>query len=46
MLLDRNSKKVITNFSKYKQLLFFSAKYLKLTEKKKANLIINLLNKL
>lgn len=36
--LDSNYAKVITNFSKYKHLLFFSAKYLELTEKEK-NLI-------
>ena len=33
--LDSNYTKVITSFSKYKHLLFFSAKYLKLTEKEK-----------
>ena len=33
--LDSNYTKVITNFSKYKHLLFFSAKYLELTEKEK-----------
>jgi len=33
--LDRNYTKVITNFSKYKHLLFFSDKYLELTEKEK-----------
>ena len=33
--LDTNYIKVITNFSKYKHLLFFSAKYLELTEKEK-----------
>lgn len=33
--LDTNYTKVITNFSKYKHLLFFSAKYLELTEKEK-----------
>ena len=30
-LLDLNYSKVITNFSKYKHLLFFSAKYLDFT---------------
>ena len=33
--LDSDYTKVITNFSKYKHLLFFSAKYLELTEKEK-----------
>lgn len=41
-ILDSNYSKVITNFSKYKHLLFFSAKYLELTEKeKKAFLYLN-----
>ena len=34
--LNSNYTKVITNFSKYKNLLFFSAKYLELTEKEKS----------
>lgn len=34
-VLDPNYTKVITNFSKYKHLLFFSSKYLELTEKEK-----------
>jgi len=34
-ILDSNYTKVITNFSKYKHLLFFSDKYLELTEKEK-----------
>lgn len=36
-ILDPDSKKVITNFAKYKQLLFISAKYMELStlEKKK-----------
>ena len=34
-ILDPNYTKVITNFSKYKHLLFFSSKYLELTEKEK-----------
>ena len=34
-VLDPSYRKVITNFSKYKHLLFFSAKYLELTEKEK-----------
>ena len=33
--LDPCYTKVVTNFSKYKHLLFFSAKYLELTEKEK-----------
>lgn len=33
--LDPNYTKVITNFSKYKHLLFFSTKYLELSEKEK-----------
>ena len=35
-ILDLNYTKVITNFSKYKHLIFFSAKYLELTEKEKS----------
>ena len=34
-ILDSSYTKVITNFSKYKHLLFFSAKYLEFTEKEK-----------
>ena len=33
--LDPSYTKVVTNFSKYKHLLFFSAKYVDLTEKEK-----------
>ena len=33
--LDPSYTEVVTNFSKYKHLLFFSAKYLELTEKEK-----------
>ena len=33
--LDPSYTKVVTYFSKYKHLLFFSAKYLELTEKEK-----------
>lgn len=33
--LDPSYTKVVTNFNKYKHLLFFSAKYLELTEKEK-----------
>lgn len=35
-ILDPSYTKVITNFSKYKHLLLFSAKYLELTEKEKS----------
>lgn len=41
--LDSNYTKVITNFSKYKNLLFFSAKYLELTEKEKKHLSIEMI---
>ena len=41
--LDPNYTKVITNFSKYKHLLFFSAKYLELTEKEKKNFSIEMI---
>ena len=41
--LDSNYTKVITNFSKYRHLLFFSAKYLELTEKEKKNFSIEML---
>ena len=39
--LDSNYTKVITNFSKYKHLLFFSAKYLELTEKEKKHFSVD-----
>lgn len=42
-LLDLNYTKVITNFSKYKHLLFFSAKYLELTEKEKKHFSIEMI---
>ena len=42
-VLDPNYTKVITNFSKYKQLLFFSAKYLELTEKEKKHFSIEMI---
>lgn len=38
-VLDPSYSKAITNLSKYKHLLFFSAKYLKLTEKEKIILL-------
>ena len=41
--LDPNYNKVITNFSKYKHLLFFSAKYLELTEKEKKHFSIEMI---
>lgn len=41
--LDSNYAKVIANFSKYKHLLFFSAKYLELTEKEKQHFTIEML---
>lgn len=41
--LDPNYSKVITNFSKYKHLTFFSAKYLELIEKEKMNFTIEML---
>lgn len=42
-ILDSDYTKVITNFSKYKHLLFFSAKYLELTEKEKKNFSIKMI---
>ena len=42
-ILDYNYTKVITNFSKYKHLLFFSAKYLELTEKEKKHFSIEMI---
>ena len=42
-VLDLNYTKVITNFSKYKHLLFFSAKYLELTEKEKKHFSIEMI---
>ena len=39
-LLNPYYTKVITNFSKYKHLIFFSAKYLELTEKEKKHFSI------
>lgn len=41
--LDSNYTKVITNFSKYKHLLFFSAKYLELTENEKKHFSIEMI---
>ena len=42
-ILDSDYTKVITNFSKYKHLLFFSAKYLELTEKEKKHFSIEMI---
>ena len=42
-ILDASYTKVITNFSKYKHLLFFSAKYLELTEKEKKHFSIEMI---
>ena len=41
--LDSNYTKVITNFSKYKHLLFFAAKYLELTENEKKHFSIEMI---
>ena len=41
--LDPNYTEVITNFSKYKHLLFLSAKYLELTEKEKKHFSIEMI---
>lgn len=42
-VLDPSYTKVITNFSKYKHLLFFSAKYLELTENEKKHFSIEII---
>lgn len=42
-ILDPNYTKAITNFSKNKHLLFFSAKYLELTEKEKKHFSIEMI---
>ena len=42
-VLDPNYTKVITNFSKYKHLLFFLVKYLELTEKEKKHFSIEMI---
>ena len=41
--LDNNYNKVITNFSKYKHLIFFSAKYLEFSELEKKHFSIEML---
>ena len=42
-ILAPNYTKVTTNFSKYKHLLFFSVKYLELTEKEKKHFSIEMI---
>lgn len=42
-ILDSNYSKTINNFANYKHLLFFSAKYLELTEKEKKNFTVEML---
>lgn len=42
-ILDPNSKKVITNFAKYKNLLFISAKYMELSLLEKQKFLVELL---
>ena len=42
-ILDPNSKKVITNFAKYKNLLFISAKYMELSLLEKQKFSVELL---
>ena len=42
-VLDPSYTKVITNFSKYKHLLFFSAKYLELNEKEKKHFSVEMI---
>ena len=41
--LDSNYTKVITNFSRYKHLLFFSVKYIELNEKEKKHITVEML---
>ena len=41
--LDPSYSKTIVNFAKYQNLLFFSAKYLELTEKEKQKFTIEML---
>lgn len=43
LILDPNSKKVIINFAKYKNLLFISAKYMKLSLLEKQNFTVEML---
>lgn len=42
-ILDPNYKKVITNFDKYKNLLFISAKYMELSTLEKENFSVEML---
>jgi len=42
-ILDSNSKKVITNFAKYKNLLFISAKYMELSLLEKQKFLVEIL---
>ena len=42
-ILDHNSKKVITNFAKYKNLLFISAKYMELSLLEKQKFLVEML---
>ena len=42
-ILDPDSKKVITNFAKYKNLLFISAKYMELSTLEKQKFLVELL---
>ena len=42
-ILDPNSKKVITNFAKYKNLLFISAKYMELSLLEKQKFLVEML---
>ena len=45
-ILDPDYKKVITNFAKYKNLLFISAKYMKLSLLEKQKFLVELLFKI
>ena len=45
-ILDPDYKKVITNFAKYKNLLFISAKYMELSLLEKQNFLVELLFKI
>ena len=42
-ILDPNSKKIITNFAKYKKLLFISAKYIELPLLEKQKFLVEIL---
>ena len=43
LILDPESKNVITNFAKYKNLLFISAKYMELSLLEKQNFLVEML---